>query len=173
MKIEQRKLEKKVSAREEVKKLAQEEIDRQLELIEIIKSSQVRESIKKKAFKDIMKFITTEQFIVISSRFLKESYSLFDYLIQLKEARAIDEIMKYRSKMLLKLPKEKQFDLKHEEILEKLIEIDAEYDMDFVVKRHIKSALSGEYGHIKSTFKEEDYKSMFEDFKAKKFDAQV
>lgn len=135
--------------KEAIKEDMKEDVKWQLSLIKLIKSKQTSEKVRQRAFDDIVEFLS-KQDVVLSKELLLESYSLFRYAFGIKDPKAIDTILKARTKMVETMDSKlfSKLLLRHAKVVDELIKLDAEMKLDYVSKKHIVSAIDGEYGDL-------------------------
>lgn len=148
----------------QLKKEMQPKVEKQLKLIEIIKSKDFSTTQKRKAFYRVMKFMEEEE-IILSRAFLLESYELLKFLeirkdfLEPEDLKDLDFIMKKRTQMLSDmLITDTRFisSLGHAKYVDMIIDLDAKFGLDEVSKDHIRSAVHREYGDLVRT---DDYQS--------------
>ena len=130
------------------------------EIMKILKFTEVEE-IASFAFHEATTYLYPDE--RVTKEIVKDSYEMFDYLIERKFTEAIDRTMVYRREAYdyLGLDKDETIDLKHDKVLEELIKIESVYS-DSHAEHYIEKAIAGCYGKLKS---EKDYFVMLEDLK--------
>lgn len=115
---------------------------------------------------------------IVSVQLLKESRKLIEHALETGDAECVDYLLKRRVKMYSDSnPHIGQLkSLNHGPFVEELIKLDASQYLDALAKKHIDSAIKGEYGDLvmkKSDAEffyhtKESYIAMYKDFKASK-----
>ena len=130
------------------------DVEKCLGFIKVLKSKDAAIIDKQKAFEEVMRFLKDND-TILSLKFLSESYSLLEFVaskedIEVEDVADIDYIMKRRAKMYADIkPARYQFtNLRHTKFVDLLIKKDAEFGLDKLVKKHIKSATEKEYGDL-------------------------
>lgn len=126
--------------------------------MDVLKSSKIKEITKKRACKEIVEYFRTETVCLPVAKMLQGSYDVLKFMtdredIEVEDLQDIDFLLKKRVKLFSEIIGDKsivlqKFTAEQSVMFDKLLELDAKFDIDRVAHRHIQSAQIGEYGDL-------------------------